>query len=118
MAAAAALSFELCQRMWDVFRFFDPDGVKKRGFLWTDDHAEKEIAYSQSKTGKSMTVPLSKMIDGERILLFPTLEQELRLMPRTGLVIVVDETSGHPLTFEQMNKRHRKICHEASPPKK
>ena len=79
MAAAAALSFELCQRMWDVFRFFDPDGVKKRGFLWTDYQAEKEIAYSQSKTGKSMTVPLSEMIDGSASCCSPPLSRSCAL---------------------------------------
>ncbi|HZV56127.1 MAG TPA: hypothetical protein VFF89_00500, partial [Sphingobium sp.] len=100
MATAAALSFELCQRVWDVFGFIDPDGNKKRGFIWKDYQKGVAIAYSQSKTGKPMSVPLSEMIDGERVLLFPTLEEELALDPRKGLVMVVDETTGLPLTYE------------------
>lgn len=118
MATAAALSFELCQRVWEVFGFIDPDGVKKRGFIWKDYKEGVAIAYSQSKTGKPMSVPLSEMIDGERVLLFPTLEEELARDPRKGLVVVVDEATGLPLTYQQMNKRHRKICEAAGLPKK
>lgn len=117
MATAAALSFELLQRVWDVFGFEDPDGIKKRGFIWNDYNPGVSIAYSQSKTGKPMNIPLSEMIEGERILLFPTLEEELALSPRKALVIVVDETTGLPLTYDQMNKRHRKICVKAGLPK-
>lgn len=52
MATAAALSFELCQRVWDVFGFEDEDGIKARGFRWADYHPAVRIAYQQSKTGK------------------------------------------------------------------
>ena len=117
MATAAALSFELCQRVWDVFGFEDPDGVKKRGFIWSDYIEGVSIAYSQSKTGKAMTIPLVEEIGDEAIPLFPTLEEELALMPRKALVIVVDEKTGLPLTYDQMNKRHRKICDKAGLPK-
>ena len=117
MATAAALSFELCQRVWDVFGFEDEDGVKKRGFVWADYIEGVSIAYSQSKTGKPMDIPLSEMIDGELIRLFPVLEDELARTERKALVIVVDDVTGLPLTYDQMNKRHRKICAEAGLPK-
>ena len=117
MATAAALSFELCQRVWDVFGFEDEDGVKKRGFIWADYQPGVSIAYSQSKTGKPMMIPLSEMIDGERVLLFPTLEEELALAPRKALVMVVHEKTGMPLTYQMMRKRHRKICVEAGLPR-
>ncbi|HEX7857191.1 MAG TPA: tyrosine-type recombinase/integrase [Sphingobium sp.] len=117
MATAAALSFELCQRVWDVFGFVDPDGIKQRGFVWADYKPGISIGYSQSKTGKPMYVPLYEMIDGERIMLFPDLEDELARDPHKALVMVVDEKTGMPFTYEQMNKRHRKICDEAKLPR-
>jgi len=117
MATAAALSFELCQRVWDVFGFEDPDGIKKRGFVWSDYRPGVSISYSQSKTGKAMEIPLSEIIDGETIRLFETLEDELERTEKKALVMVVDETSGLPLTYDQMNKRHRKICEKAKLPK-
>lgn len=117
MATAAALSFELCQRVWDVFGFVDPDGIKACGFFWADYKPGKSINYVQSKTGKVMAIPLIETVDGEKVRLFPVLEDELKHTLRQGPTIVVDEKTGLPLTYDQMNKRHRKICAKAGLPK-
>ncbi|SKB32895.1 tyrosine-type recombinase/integrase [Sphingopyxis flava] len=118
MATAAALCFELCQRVWDAFGFVDEDGKERRGFRWSDYHPGESITVIQSKTGKEVPVPLSEMVDGEPFPLFPTLEEELSRTERKALVIVVDEKTGLPLTYDAMNKRHREICDRAKLPKK
>lgn len=117
MATAATLSFELCQRVWDVFGFVDEDGLKKRGFQWADYKPAVQISYQQSKTRKAMVIPLSVTVDGEDVPLFPELELELSRTPKVAAVMVVDEKSGRPLDYDQMNKRHRKICAKAGLPK-
>lgn len=117
MATAAAIGFELCQRVWDVFGFVDDDGKKARGFVWTDYKPGRTIAFTQSKTGKKMLVPLIEDIGGDVIDLFPELEAELELTARQAIQIIVDETTGLPLNYDQMNKRHRKICAKAGLPK-
>lgn len=117
MATAAAIGFELCQRVWDVFGFVDDDGKKARGFVWTDYKPGRTIAFTQSKTGKKMLVPLVEDIGGEVIDLFPELETELGRTARQAIQIIVDETTGLPLNYDQMNKRHRKICAKAGLPK-
>ena len=42
---------------------------------------------------------------------------ELSRTPKVAAVMVVDEKSGRPLDYDQMNKRHRKICAKAGLPK-
>lgn len=116
MAAGAALCFELCQRVWDVFGFVDEDGVKQRGFVWPDYAPGKQIVLTQSKTGKRIPLPLSAVIEGEQIALFPTLDEELALLPQLAVQMVINRKTGLPLTYEQMNYRHRKICKEAGLP--
>jgi len=118
MATAAALCFELCQRVWDAFGFVDEEGKERRGFRWSDYLPGESITVIQSKTGKEVPVPLVEEVDGEPVRLFPTLEEELARTPRKALVIVVDEKTGLPLNYDQMNKRHRQICEKAGLPKK
>lgn len=117
MATAAALSFELCQRVWDVFGFVDPDGRKKRGFVWSDYAAGESITFKQSKTGKPMKLPLYEIVDRKKVPLYPELEEELQRTPRTALLIVVEERSGLPYTTRRMSTVHRAICEEAGLPK-
>lgn len=118
MATAAALSFELCQRVWDVFGFEDKDGRKRRGFAWADYEPFSQIAYQQSKTGKKMVIPLVETVGDEQVSLFPELEAELSRTPRMAEVMVVDEKTGRPLTYEQVKYRHNKIRRVAGLPKK
>lgn len=118
MATAAALSFELCQRVWDVFGFVDPDGKKARGFVWQDYVEGVSITFRQSKTGKPMVLDLVDIVDGQTVRLFPDLEDELARTRRTALQIVVDSKTGLPLTYDVMNDRHRAICEKAGLPKK
>lgn len=107
MATAAALSFELVQRVWDAFGIPDPElpaGArakfnKGRGIRWEDYRPGVSITVKQSKTGKPITIPLiDREEDGERISLYPELEAQLaRIRPKepTGL-IVVEERTGKP----------------------
>lgn len=101
-----------------MFGFVDPDGKKARGFFWADYKPGKSISYVQSKTGKVMSIPLVETVDGEKVRLFPVLEDELQHTPQQGPTIVVDDKTGLPLSYDQMNKRHRKICATAGLPKK
>lgn len=116
MAAGAALCFELCQRVWDVFGFVDEDGVKRRGFVWPDYAPGKQIVLTQSKTNKRIPLPLSATIEGEQVALFPTLDDELALLPQLAVQMVINRKTGLPLTYEQVKYRHRKICKEAGLP--
>lgn len=117
MAVAAALGFDLCQRVWDVFGFVDPDGVKARGFCWSDYRPGDSIRFTQSKTGKAMEIPLHDVIDGQGVSLFPALVEELDAAPRAAIQIVVDGRTGLPFTYDQMNDRHRAICAKAGLPR-
>ncbi|WBO23983.1 site-specific integrase [Sphingomonas abietis] len=121
MATAAALAFEGCQRTWDAFGYEDPDGVKQRGFLW-EDYTDETISLVQSKTGTRVTLPLAiKGADGERLSLYPDLEEEIarsREMQRDGVdVIVVEERSGEKYKERRMSSVHRQICEKAGLPK-
>jgi site-specific recombinase XerC len=118
MATAAALAFEFCQRVWDVFGFVDPDGKKKRGFVWPDYRPGESFAFKQSKTGKPMRLPLHEVVGRQKVPLYPELEEELGRTPRTGLLIVVQERTGLPYTERRMSKVHREICDAAGLPKK
>ena len=117
MATAAALSFEFCQRVWDVFGFIDPDGKKKRGFVWPDYSPGDSFKFKQSKTGKAMRLPLYEIVDRQKVSLYPDLEEELQRTPRTGVLIVVEERNGAPYTERRMSTVHRKICDAAGLPK-
>jgi len=128
MAAAAALSFELLQRVWDVFAIPDPkvplpEGRQRRrarGITWEDYVPAVSIAVRQSKTGKRLTIPLfDRMPDGERLLLYSELENRLAHVRPAGLAsgpIVVEERTGKPYKHRRMSSVHRAIC-EAGLPK-
>lgn len=115
MATAAALAFEGCQRVWDVFGFEDTDGRKDRGIKWADYAESVTIGLVQSKTGNVVELPLVEVVKGEggkreRIDLYPELEEELKRTPRTDDgVIVRDERTGQPYTLDYMQKLHRRI---------
>ncbi len=120
MATAAALCFECCQRVTDAFGFEDPDGLITRGFYWADYQPGEQITVVQSKTGKLITLPLSAEIDGEKVWLYPELEEELARTPRTGgegEMIVRRELDGQPYPIDYMPKVHRKIREKAGLPK-
>ena len=103
MATAAALAFELVQRVSDVFGFEDPADPDApdvrpddRGIVWEDYQASQSIVVRQHKTGKRLLIPL---VDGQgsgRTLLYPELEGELGRLSagyRTGLIIT-EEGNG------------------------
>ena len=81
MATAAALGFELVQRVWDVFSIPEPasgvDGSVKpvtAGIRWEDYSPGERITVIQSKTGKRITVPLIEVLpSAERVSLYPEL---------------------------------------------
>lgn len=121
MAAAAALCFETCQRVFDVFGFADPDQRVVRGFFWEDYRPGEQIKVVQSKTGKTIVLPL---VDGEgedAVALYPELEDELARTPRTEgadrEMIVRRESTGQPYGIDYMQKLHRRICEKAKLPK-
>ncbi|WP_417615392.1 tyrosine-type recombinase/integrase [Parasphingorhabdus sp.] len=117
MATAAALSFELVQRVWDVFGFVDPTGQKTRGLVWADYMPAESFRIRQSKTAKPIEIPLTAEIDGEIVSLYPDLEAELDRTDRKGLLIVLEERNGLPYTTRRMSDIHRKICEKAGLPK-
>lgn len=126
MATAAALAFELVQRVWDVFGIPDPaersPGGRPpsiRGIRWRDYEAGVAITICQSKTGKRLRIPLAEQLgEGERVSLYPELEKELSRTPRgepDGL-IVREERSGLPYKHRRMSSVHREICDAAGLP--
>lgn len=128
MATAAALAFELVQRVSDCFGYEDPvdaDGFTvadgDRGIKWEDYEPGKRITVRQHKTGKPVTIPLS---DGRGLLrfsLYPELESELEhwreLQGSTSGLIVTEERSGKPYKERRMSDVHRRICDAAKLPK-
>jgi hypothetical protein len=116
MATAAALAFELCQRVWDVFGFVDEDGKKARGFVWPGYKEGDYIDVSQSKTGRSFKIPLVAKLAGETVHLYPELEAELAATKRHGILIVVKDSSKLPYKHRNMASIHRKICRKAGLP--
>jgi hypothetical protein len=128
MATAAALSFELVQRVWDAFGIPDPElpaGArarlnKDRGIKWEDYRPGVSIKVKQSKTGKPITIPLVDRGGGsDPVALYPELEAQLaRVKPgdATGL-IVVEERTGKPYKHRRMSTVHREICDAAKLPK-
>lgn len=126
MATAAALAFETCQRVWDVFGFEDPDGVVHRGIEWEGYRPGAEIALRQSKTGNLVVLPLMIEVPGddgevERVALYPELEEELALAaaarPGARGLVVVEERSGAKYKERRMSSVHRAICEKAGLPK-
>lgn len=125
MAAAAALSFELIQRVWDVFAIPDPEieGVEAqvRGIEWQDYQSGNSIRVRQSKTGKPLTIPLFDLMpDGEKVSLYPELEARLAAVRAAGIAkgpIVVEERNGKPYKHRRMSTVHRRICDAAGLPK-
>ena len=126
MATAAALSFECCQRVWDVFGFEDADGLKHRGIEWAGYRPAEQMSLVQSKTGNPVTLPLSMVIIGEdgkpeTVSLYPELEEELArsraVAAANAEVIVIEERSGEKYRERRMSSVHRKICAEAGLPK-
>lgn len=122
MATAAALCFETCQRVFDVFGIEDPDGRVVRGFWWHDYEPGGWIRVVQSKTGKDITLPL---VDGEgddAVSLYPELEEELARTWRPAAVegvpqmIVVNEGTGKPYSLGYVQKLHRQIREKAGLP--
>lgn len=117
MATAAALCFEGCQRVWDVFGFEDPDKRIARGIRWEGYTPGEMISLVQSKTGNPVDIPLSETITGEVVQLYPELEEELGRTERgEGGVIVKDERTGVPYTADYMLKLHRRIRDKAGLP--
>jgi len=122
MASAAALAFELVQRVSDVFGFEDPadpdapsETADERGIAWEDYQAGRSIIVRQHKTGKRLTIPLADGRGSSWTLLYPELEEELGRLSngnRSGL-IVTEERNGLPYKHRRMSQIHRKICDEA-----
>jgi len=127
MATAAALSFELVQRVWDVFGIPDPGAGDSpgegatRGIRWNDYDPGGSIVVRQSKTGKRIRIPLSDTTgEGDCVPLYPELEEELA---RTGHgepggLIVREDRNGQPYKHRRMSSVHRAICEAAGLPKK
>lgn len=65
-----------------------------------------------------MVIPLTENVDDDTIALFPELEAELARTPRLADVMVVDEKTGLPLSYEQVKYRHNKIRRMAGLPSK
>lgn len=126
MATAAALAFELVQRVSDVFGFDDgedvaqgPDTVKERGIRWQDYSCGDAIVVRQHKTGKRLRIPLISGKGEAQEILYPELEGELARMDdqdHDGL-IVVEERNGLPYKHRRMSQVHRQICDAANLPK-
>ncbi|MDB5725740.1 MAG: hypothetical protein JWQ16_2494 [Novosphingobium sp.] len=110
MATAAALAFECCQRVWDVFGFVDDDKRIDRGIKWAGYREGVSLTLSQSKTANFVSLPLVERIGGEDVSLYPELEEELARTPRPddGL-IVRNERTGQPFKLDYMQKLHRRI---------
>lgn len=117
MATAAALAFECCQRVWDVFGFEDAEGVEHRGIAWSGYAPGDQISLVQSKTGNAVVLPLMIDVAGESVHLYPDLEAELARTPIVGDTIVVEERSGKKYKERRMSSVHRAICDKAGLPK-
>ena len=120
-ATGAALGFELCQRVTDVFSFEDEKGQPARGFMWDDYRPGDSITLTQSKTGKLHTIPLtapaSDDSDADEIALYPALEEELARTDHIGEQIILDPRNGLPFSPRYASTIHRRICDKAGLPR-
>lgn len=127
MATAAALAFELVQRVSDCFGFedpADPDGTDdsisdERGIRWKHYEPGHRIIVRQHKTGRLVTIPL---VDGRgrtSAVLYPELEEELERAWRDDQdgLIIVEERNGRPYPPRRMSTVHRQICDAVGLPK-
>lgn len=116
-AAAAALCFELCQRVSTVFDY--PTGDKlARGIYWADYQPGQVIRLRQNKTNVSLELPLVlREADGAITPLYPELEDELSKLAGNDGNIIVNPRSGQPFTERAVSTRHRQICLAAKLPK-
>lgn len=126
MATAAALCFELVQRVSDAFGFEDPADAKApdaptddRGIKWEDYQAGTTIVVRQHKTGKRLRIPLVDGQGKDRTFLYPELEVELTRLtkPDAAGLIITEERNGLPYKHRRMSQIHRQICDEAKLPK-
>lgn len=126
MATAAALAFELVQRVSDVFGFEDPADpdaqdapLGLRGIGWRDYQAGESIVVRQHKTGKRLRIPLADGRGKGRTLLYPELEEELARLGQKDAagLIVTEERNGLPYKHRRMSQVHRQICDQAELPK-
>lgn len=126
MATASALSFELVQRVSDVFGFEDPedpdlssDKIQQRGIRWADYSPGEKIVVCQHKTKKRLGIPLTVREGTERIHLYPELEDELSRLQERGDddLIVTEERNGLPYKPRRMSDVHRTICNHVGLPK-
>lgn len=127
MATAAALAFELVQRVSDVFGFEDPAdpvsdseaALEERGIRWEHYEPCKLITVRQAKTNKLVRIPLIDIDRGDAVALYPELEEELRRTRAVSVdgLIVTEERNGAPYTPRRMSGVHRLICDAASLPK-
>lgn len=127
IATAAALAFELVQRVWDVFGIPDPTEREPvegrsdtRGIRWSDYEPGIAITVRQSKTGKRLRILLTDGAgEGETVALYPELEQEPARSAKGGPadLIVREERSGLPYKHRRMSSVHRQICDAAGLPK-
>lgn len=132
MAAAAALCFEGCQRVSQVFGFWgddEKDGEGKAapsGLQWPIYKPGIAIALIQRKTGNPVWLELSIQVGEETVALYPDLEAELlELRGRASKdefgqpigQIILDERTGKPFEPRWMSTVHRRICEKAGLPK-
>lgn len=115
MAAAAAICFEVCQRVYDAFGYEDPDKRIERGIRWGDYVPGVSIGLVQSKTGNVVTIPLADGTGADRVELYPELEAELARLTRgaDGDLIVRDERTGERYTKDYVTKLHRRVAKAA-----
>jgi hypothetical protein len=116
-AAAAALSFELCQRVSTVFDYPTGDDVQ-RGIYWPDYTPGRLIRLRQNKTDTVLEIPLAlREKDGSSVPLYPELEDELAMLERGPANIIVNPRTGQPYAERAVSTIHRKICDAAGLPK-
>lgn len=132
MAAAAALCFEACQRVSQVFGLWPDEAAIEEGtappagLQWSVYKPGVALALVQRKTGNPVWLDLTIEVEGETVQLYPDLEAELQDLRQraardqfgqpTGPMIV-DERSGQPFEQRWMSSVHRKICNKAGLPK-
>lgn len=132
MAAAAALCFEACQRVSQVFGLWaDDEAVKEgrdppAGLQWSVYKPGVAMALIQRKTGNPVWLDLSIEVEGEAVQLYPDLERELMDLRERAVrdefnqpvgPIIVDERNGQPFDQRWMSTVHRRICTKAGLPK-